>query len=558
MVNKIVYQNGTTLTLESVDPRQPIQVYLNRFPGSIVVDTTKLPTDGEYYSSWSMSSMDQTDLVTDTILPDTPGYSSEVLTGTGDPGTLVISGTTVTVGLRVLVKDQASATQNGIYTVTDDGATPGPNWTLTRATDFDTAASPMASGSTLFNKSNSLTYVLDVSVTTIDTDAVDFSLLDLSVSSHVTGAVLPDTPGYSSEVLTSTGDPGTPTISVVGTGYSTGATTTTGGSGTGYTINIDTVGGSGEITAITITGVTTPYSSGDVLTVDGGTISATITLANALSVSGTVVSIGDRVLVNDQVTNTENGIYTVTDDSLNPGPNWTLIRATDFDSSATPIVLGKTTTIGTTVYCLDATVTTMDTDAVTFTEKLSPIYVDIEKAKVQHINLLRNQRVGLFSDLDKLYLEAISQNKDTSIIVDRQQYLRDITGGSAITSVTTTTELKAIAIDSWVSPEIAPLMICDYVRKDVATTTYTILLTDSIIGVTHTTTAAVTLTLPEISSTGHKKYIIKDEGGLASVNNITINVSGLDTIDGVSSKVMNVDYEKVTLYNNNGTGWFIV
>jgi hypothetical protein len=52
-------------------------------------------------------------------------------------GALVIDGVTVsTVGTRVLVKDQTTQTQNGIYTLTTAGAT-GVSAILTRATDYD-------------------------------------------------------------------------------------------------------------------------------------------------------------------------------------------------------------------------------------------------------------------------------------------------------------------------------------------------------------------------------------------------------------------------------------
>lgn len=64
------------------------------------------------------------------------------LTNAGAQAALVIDGVTLSVTDRVLVKDQAGASQpqNGIYTVTNVGSG-STNWVLTRATDFDTAAS---------------------------------------------------------------------------------------------------------------------------------------------------------------------------------------------------------------------------------------------------------------------------------------------------------------------------------------------------------------------------------------------------------------------------------
>ena len=53
-------------------------------------------------------------------------------------GALSIDGVSPIVGDRVLVKDQTTGSQNGIYAVTDVGSA-STTWTLTRATDADTA-----------------------------------------------------------------------------------------------------------------------------------------------------------------------------------------------------------------------------------------------------------------------------------------------------------------------------------------------------------------------------------------------------------------------------------
>jgi len=59
------------------------------------------------------------------------------LTNAGTQVTLSLDGQSPTVGQRVLIKNQVSTFQNGIYTVTNVGSG-ATNWVLTRATDYDT------------------------------------------------------------------------------------------------------------------------------------------------------------------------------------------------------------------------------------------------------------------------------------------------------------------------------------------------------------------------------------------------------------------------------------
>lgn len=61
------------------------------------------------------------------------------ITNAGAQAALSIDGVTMAVSDRVLVKDQATAAENGVYTVTDIGSG-ATNWVMTRATDYDQAA----------------------------------------------------------------------------------------------------------------------------------------------------------------------------------------------------------------------------------------------------------------------------------------------------------------------------------------------------------------------------------------------------------------------------------
>lgn len=65
--------------------------------------------------------------------------TNKTLTNTGTLSALSIDGVALVVGNRVLVKNQTTGTQNGVYTVTTVGSA-SVAWVLTRATDADTSA----------------------------------------------------------------------------------------------------------------------------------------------------------------------------------------------------------------------------------------------------------------------------------------------------------------------------------------------------------------------------------------------------------------------------------
>jgi hypothetical protein len=100
----------------------------------------------------------------------------------------------------------------------------------------------------------------------------------------------------------------------------------------------------------------------------------------------------------------------------------------------------------------------------------------------------------------------------------------------------------------------------NYNRTEVTGSSYSILDTDHIVAVKYTATGAVTLTLPAISSLSGGKLCVKivDEGANASVNNITINRSGSDTILGSdTSYTMSENAKTITMYSDGTSKWFM-
>src|ERR1043165_5949231 len=109
------------------------------------------------------------------------------LTNSGVQAALSIDGVALSLTNRVLVKDQTTQFQNGIYTVTTVG-TGATNWVLTRATDYDQAAEifpgqiiPVTSGTVNANTS----WLQTETVTTIGTDPIIFIPFTLNGSSFL-------------------------------------------------------------------------------------------------------------------------------------------------------------------------------------------------------------------------------------------------------------------------------------------------------------------------------------------------------------------------------------
>jgi len=77
---------------------------------------------------------------------------------------------------------------------------------------------------------------------------------------------------------------------------------------------------------------------------------------------------------------------------------------------------------------------------------------------------------------------------------------------------------------------------------------------DTIVAV-DTSGGAVTITLATADTVAGRVVIIKDEGGQAGTNAITIATEGSETIDGSASTSISTNYGVVRLYSD-GTNWF--
>ena len=101
------------------------------------------------------------------------------LTNAGTQIPLAIDGVTLAAGNRVLVKNQASSFQNGLYTVTNIGSS-STNWILTRVADFDTPSQIFQGNviDVISGTANGVSaWMLTSVVTAVGTSAITFSEL---------------------------------------------------------------------------------------------------------------------------------------------------------------------------------------------------------------------------------------------------------------------------------------------------------------------------------------------------------------------------------------------
>jgi len=233
------------------------------------------------------------DLGTATYNNGTSGVGATI-TNAGTQAALVIdgytfTGTDVTNATRVLIKNQTTQSQNGVYTVTNQGSG-STNWVLTRATDFNTAGTgvnKIAPGDfflVIFGTANANTAwvqqtPLPITVGTTAIVFIQFGAASGGVSSFSAG-----TTGFTPNTATSGAVTLAGTLNVANGG--TGVTTSTGSGNTVLSTSpVLTTPTLGVASATTINKVAlTAPATGSTLTIADG---KTFTASNSITVAGT-------------------------------------------------------------------------------------------------------------------------------------------------------------------------------------------------------------------------------------------------------------------------------
>lgn len=115
--------------------------------------------------------------------------SGATLTNSGTQAAFVLDGVTLAVNNRVLVKDQTTGFQNGVYIVTNIGSA-STNWILTRSTDFDSSPQMIRGNfiDVISGTVNAVTaWMLTSTVATVGTDSITFARLSKSGIDSILG-----------------------------------------------------------------------------------------------------------------------------------------------------------------------------------------------------------------------------------------------------------------------------------------------------------------------------------------------------------------------------------
>jgi hypothetical protein len=193
------------------------------------------------------------------------------LTNAGTQAALVVDGVAVSVADRVLVYQQTTQTQNGIYVVTNVGSG-STNWILTRSSDADTyvinSAAGLSEGSTVFVQQGATgageTYTCNT------TGVITFG------TTNITFAQISSAQIYSA----GTG------LTLSGTQFSITNTGTAGTYGDAATVPVITTNAQGQVTSVTPTAITITGAA-----VSGNISGSAGSVANALT-AGTFLTSG--------------------------------------------------------------------------------------------------------------------------------------------------------------------------------------------------------------------------------------------------------------------------
>lgn len=127
------------------------------------------------------------------------------------------------------------------------------------------------------------------------------------------------------------------------------------------------------------------------------------------------------------------------------------------------------------------------------------------------------------------------------------------TGNDASSIISKGNQYEILSVGATTLEWISPYLTSATVNAATKTTS----IEEDILFVTYTPTGTVAITLASATAVSGKEIIIKDAGGNATTNNITISTEGIETIDGQATYAIVGNYDSVTLVSD-GTNWLVI
>lgn len=304
----------------------------------------------------------------------------------------------------------------------------------------------------------------------------------------------------------------------------------------------------------------------------------TITATGVFTLDGTTPPAGSRILVKNQSTGFQNGIYDLTVAGTT-GVSPVLTRSADYNTAADMNSAGLIPVINGTANALSSwqqvsTITTVGTDALVFTEfTANP---SLYMLKANNLSDVSNRQTSLNTlagavtsarflrgDGSNVSMSAIQASDVPTLNQNTSGTAASVTGTNVVTnsnlSQMATNTLKgnnntgtSNSLDLNVSQVKIMLSLAGNFSSK--TTTYQILSTDYGV-LCNAFSAAFTVTLPDATLTAGQEFLIKKND--TSSNIITIATTSSQAIDGITSVKMGT-YNDSILVQSNGTDWSVV
>ena len=276
------------------------------------------------------------------------------------------------------------------------------------------------------------------------------------------------------------------------------------------------------------------------------------------TLDGVALAAGNRILLSAQGTAAENGLYVWS------GAAETLVRTEDADSNAeldsgATVFVEEGTKASTKYSLVTANPIVVGTTGQSWSQTGGAPYTDSQAiaAVEDEVTLdLDGGRVGIGGVADGAEKRKVTGNIVVTGTGDGVDVAtRDHARYADAEAIAAVEGEGTLALSGAVS--MGGLVAFKRVAKANADTPYTVLATDYIIGC-NTSVGVLEIDLPA-AETG-RVLMIKDEGGVCSVSNITIDPNGSEQIDGGGAGtplVMSTNDQSFSLYGVTGTGWFI-